>query len=449
MDFSALRTMRCFVFAVVCFGGLPMPAMAQIQFFDDFERTDNGDLGPWTGLIMPQGGEISYAGVAAKVGSRGLRFVDDQTGAGEGSNISLVRAITPIQSPQSQYIRAWIRLTSVSGAGRTTLLKISHQTFVATEVFLQPNQSLEFFAWQKDASQRDVIGATAVTGIQPLGQWILFELGAVNLGTPNGLAWASIDGQEVMRKSINWTNLYAANVVAGMNYAANDLLATLDYDAFAATTTPPPTRIVTELSVSTAKAGTCVPVQFVLQAAFDKSAQPAFHPALSQVNLSGSASGALFSDAECTTAAGAAPFVAAGQAAATLYVKPLTEGVLTILPFDSDFLAAAASLTVTPSDAPIPDAGQADSGQPNMGGSDSGQNDAGSLDADASIPDALVVDSGAPPSSKSFETAMRSDDLLPPPIFAPRNYDIGCGCSHTTIPLAAVLLLAFRRLFKK
>ncbi len=447
MDFKAVRSLRRLIFVLLFIGLLPTSAMAQVQFFDDFERTDSSDLGQWTALINPQPGQMSYAPMAAKVGNRGLRFVDDRTGAGEGLNISLVKEITPVLSPQSQYIRAWIRLTSVTGSGRMVLLKIEHQSFVATEVFLQPDLSLQYLVWQKDGMQRDVIGATAVAGVLPLGQWILLELGAVNLGTANGIAWASIDGQEVMRKSINWTNLYVKDVIAGLNYGANELLATIDYDAFAATAAPPPTRILTQLTSSTAQAGACVAVQFVLQAAFDQSAQPAFHPTLTRVDLSGSATGALFSDAQCTQAAAGAPTIATGQTSSTIYVRPVTAGTLTISPVDADFLTVPAALTITPDDPQLPDSGPADSGLPDAGvkAGDAGD----TTTSDGSVTDAGTGDPGVPEPQMPQNAGLPKDGLPPASILSARNYAIGCGCSHGAVQFGVVLLLVLRRFRKK
>ncbi len=397
-------------------------AFAQLEFFDDFERNDADKLGPWTMVENPLNLQMSYTPLAAKVGTNGVRFVDSNTGAGEGLNINLFKRISPVLTTQSQFIRAWIRLTSLTNAGQLVLLKIQHQSYVAHEMYLLADRTLRFNTWEKDQSQQNVTTATRVNIPQPLGQWILFELGAVNMGTASATAWAAVDGKEVMRIPVNWTNLYARDVVAGMHYGTYDTVGTVDFDAFAATATPPPTHLVTQLPFGTAKAGSCVRVQFQLQAAYDNSPQPAFHATISRVDLSGSAVGAWFSDAQCTQPAGAAPSIATGQRDTAAYLRPSAQGTLSIAAVDADFLSVSADLVVTPDDPPVPDAGVVDAGRPDSGfpQADAGSGDAGQRDAGT-----INSDSG----SRLPDAAMTPDGTVVQPRPVARKYDVGCGCS--------------------
>jgi MYXO-CTERM domain-containing protein len=416
-------------------------AAAQIEFFDDFERSNASDLGQWTMVEDPLGLEMSYTPLAAKVGARGVRFVDTKMGAGQGLNINLFKRITPVLATHNQFIRAWIRLTSLNNAGQLVLLKIQHQSYVAHEMYLLADRTLRFNTWEKDQSQQNVDTATRVNIPQPLGQWILFELGAVNMGTANATAWASIDGQEVMRIAVNWTNLYARDVVAGMHYGTYDIVGTVDFDAFAATANPPPTRLVTQIPSGSAQVGACVPVRFQLQAAYDNSAQPAFHSTITRVDLVGSATGAWFSDAQCSQPAASTPSILTGQRFTTRYLKPATPGALAIAAVDPDFLSASADLVVTPADPPVPDAGAVDAGLPDSG---LPVDDGGLADSGLSPDDAGWIDSGL----STIDAGMADADAAVAPdgsVFQPRpgsrNFDVGCGCSAGAAELSLALLL--------
>jgi hypothetical protein len=409
---------------VAAFVLISLPAFSQVPFFDDFERSDTQDIGNWDVLQNPGMLEALYSPSAAKVGARGARFIDSQSKSGDGPGIGLVKDL-PSGVSQSRFIRSWIKLSNLAGSGQVSLLKLNNQSFVSLEMYLSVERRLRFRVWYKDASQAFVFSQTELADVLPLDSWVLVELGAINMGSNQGVAWASVDGKEVLRQTVDWSSLFPANIQLGLNFATYAFTGTVDFDAFAASDTPQPTRLLA-VTQSSAPANTCIRVQFELESTYERAAAPAFHPTLQRIELSGDASGVLFEDALCSKPLNAFPLIGTSKTGADVYVRPTSPGILKIQAIDADFLSVPANIIVT--------LDETDSGIPIL--------DAGTTGS----PDAAIVDGGTDTSPRiPDDGAVQQDSGLR----GPRQFLVGCGCSlQDSAPfwgLLAVMLCRLRR----
>ncbi|MBL8952671.1 MAG: hypothetical protein JNK82_17965 [Myxococcaceae bacterium] len=285
---------------------------------DDFEAL----TGPWA--VRDEGAQtpIVNRAVAARRGNFGVRFVDESSGSGSGTESRLAR-VWP-QRPSRIMGRGFFRAGAMS-------MPSDHVFFNVNSNFGNGNYSLAAFEFHVpgggvtnqvfDANgfreSEDLAGATMAPG-----EWHLAELLVEGLGTANGCVKAAFDGvPRHERCGLQLSQAGPPEAIIGFPWQApRAARGSIDADDVAYSESVMASRLVLTPAAVMAKTGECVKVEAALESSWGGAAPAAFDE-----TVPAAPGFATFSDAACGTAVDGLALVA-GTASASVFVKPLVAG---------------------------------------------------------------------------------------------------------------------------
>jgi hypothetical protein len=393
------------------------PASASSELSDDFESGQlfASDGGAWDGYGYVRTGMTLAANASATHrGNLGLRVTDTDPSTDAGPGTYLTRAFSAPASG-AIYLRFWVRVAPDSTSG--------NGTFFLSGLF-------------------DGIGLSAASGVVSLivdgfdgtntyyrynagamtpSDWHLIEATSAGLGT-TGTAQLRIDGQTVLwSPTINRSGTSPGNVWFGVSWADRyDFTGLIDFDDLRVSASPLASAFSISGPLAGMQVGDCVPLALQLLD-FDGGVAPAPYPFLAALQSDG---GTFHGDVQCAsvTAMTSATFTAGAAQSMAVWFRPTAAGQVALGVQYTDFLPAAATVTVAPRDAGAAggDAGEdagatLDAGLGDAGAGDSGQADAGARDAGSDGGDSAgAPDAGWPPVSRTVGCACGTPgDLLP------------------------------------
>lgn len=432
-------------------------ANAQASYRDDFEGTltrFDSPPGVWDfiGLRYPMQSVVTDA-AAFRRGTRGLRTIDAHRDAGVDSQVVLGRNLTGMGS---QYTRAWWRVPASSAVdSRLSFLMVQGSTTIGTLGELKWNPLAEQVRLVCFDRMNTFFSPGASLPVSQDGGFRLVELAIQNVGSGAATcAWA-LDGQERARQPIDLFNVQLGNILVGPVYGETEWTGVMDYDDFAASSSPMASRL--EVTTAVVRAGRCENVFVEARSSF--SAQPA--PLSSQTRLAVRLDGGtLFADSTCATSLGSstAYLLPVGSMGRDLRVRSASTTTVVVELETDDLVPSTHLVAVIPDDAGIDggafDAGSADAGQPDAGGPDAGEVDGGGPDAgevdggvhaDGGDVDAGQGDAGSAADAGALDAGVAADAGTEP--LARGDYLVGCGCSSGggLLVICALFLVAGAR----
>lgn len=428
-------------------------AWAQATFTDGFEgrlfRTD-APPGVWDfiGLQYPNQ-QMVTEGSAVKRGVLGLRAIDNHGDAGVDSQVVLGRNI---RGSGNQYTRVWWRVSASNGVpGALSFLMTQGNTTVGTLAETKWNPATNEVRLVCFDRNSMFFSPASPTTVVPDGSFHLIELALVNVGTVAATCSYAVDGSERARQQYDHTGTQFANILVGPVYGESEWTGVMDYDDFAASSTPMASRVDLTPTVFTHRA--CEPVTIRTLSSFTAGPAPVATQARVSVDVDG---GAVFSDARCLLQLPGALQFSPGTSSQTVFLRADVLNGLSIRLLSDDLVGAAPQVTVVRPDAGVVDAGIVDAGTlTDAGVADAGLADAGGAldagaldDAGAQADAGLTTDAGAADAGSDAGTPLDAGAPGDAGVFlGATDYAVGCGCAAEGGALAvfAVLLLLTRR----
>lgn len=452
-------------------------ARAQVSFTDGFE----GQLlqfqsppGVWDfiGLQYPNQQMVTEV-AAVKRGALGLRAIDSHGDAGVDSQVVLGRNIT---GSGNQYTRVWWRVSASNGIpGALSFLMTQGNTTIGTLAETKWNPATNEVRLVCFDRNGMFFSPASPTTVPQDGRFHLIELALVNVGTVAATCSYAVDGSERARQQYDHTGTQFSNILVGPVYGESEWTGVMDYDDFAASSSPIASRA--DLTPNVLRHQACEPV--VIRTLSSFSAAPAPVGTLTRVVVAVDG-GAAFSDNRCLVRLPGSLQFTPGASTRSLFLRADSLSFSVRLESD-DLVETIPPLTVVPADAGIDagavdagavdagtltDAGMADAGSPNDAGaivdagftSDAGTTgDAGSTD-DAGTTDAgftndagMTGDAGSTDDAGTTGDAGSTNDAGTASDGGPvvdagvspgvNDYAVGCGCSSENGILAASALL--------
>lgn len=418
-------------------------AAAQATFTDGFEGTrfqTDVPAGVWDfiGLQYPNQQMVTEV-AAVKRGALGLRAIDSHGDAGVDSQVVLGRNIT---GSGNQYTRVWWRVSASNGVtGALSFLMTQGSTTIGTLAETKWNPATNEVRLVCFDRNGMFFSPPSVTTVPQDNRFHLVELALVNVGTVAATCRYAIDGFERARQQYDHTATRFSNILVGPVYGESEWTGVMDYDDFAASSSPIASRADLTPTVLTHQA--CEPVVIHTLSSFSAAPAPVGTLTRVVVNVDG---GAAFSDSRCLVRLPGSLQFAPGASTRSLFLRAdslsvsvrlesddlvETTQVVTVVPADAGTDAGVDAGPPTLTDAGVADAGPVDAGIADAGVADAGTpTDAGSADAgtfDAGRLDGGTLDAGAPGDAGSAP--------------GPTDYAVGCGCSTDAGALAGVAVL--------
>jgi uncharacterized protein (TIGR03382 family) len=214
-------------------------ALAQVQFYDDFE---DPALSPgWTVVVnTPEAdsGWLVLDGGGRPTDPRSLRFFDGTRGTGTANFESLRYAF---DGGTSQYLRAWVRVAGDGGNIGIMQLNVTGSP-IATICDMELNGAGNVLSSAYNNAGAGTASSPAVNLAQ--GGWGILELQAEGIGTANGRCLAWTDGVLLLDAGVNLSGLDDRDVTLGEPFGARAFAGTLDFDDVAVAPLRPSTAVV-------------------------------------------------------------------------------------------------------------------------------------------------------------------------------------------------------------
>lgn len=327
---------------------LAAPAVAlAAPVVDTFEsgglRVSDTPPGVWADdLGLPGGNTLATSPDAAHRGARGLRLVDNNTATNEHSEGRLALGVS--SSPTSRRLRFWFRVTPNAGTSGTIVLGQISRANPMLELFVDvPSGRLRAGGFDSPGSYRtDDISKTLT-----FNEWHVVELIVTDATTRNGVRRVWLDGEQVMQRTgIDWNASTPQNVRVGQpNSTTGNFTGVIDLDDVMVDSAPLASslRAVFDQRDGAARAGDCLPLTLSL-VSVDGTAVAAPYDVRTQPVIT-EIQGALFADAQCSTAAGEV-VIPSGAMSGQFYARASTSGILRIEVPHPDFFPSVTGYAI-------------------------------------------------------------------------------------------------------
>ncbi|MFT3713881.1 MAG: hypothetical protein QM817_39985 [Archangium sp.] len=294
----------------------PVSAWAQFTWAEDFEgnllETDSPP-GPWDTLSTEPQRTVTMTSAAARNGARGLRFDDAQNST---ANLPAPTLLENFTGTGDQSVVVWWRSTPSTVDEDMTLVNICIDSLnnSAAEAKWNPSRGKVFLI----CHDRDSIGLTSTSAGWPYvadGGFHLLEVRALGVGSVSGRCQLAIDSVIVDSIDADFSGRQFAFTTVSANLKNDTWLGQMDFDGYAAA--PQLTSQMVLLDAGVLDAANCAPLTFAFRDGFG-----AFKPlGLAEELQATVTTGALFSDATCTTALPNVVTVDAGVTQWTVFVR--------------------------------------------------------------------------------------------------------------------------------